>query len=70
MVDAASEKPDGLYDSHSADDTMGSLKHRLLAPEIRKSTLADGSVTSSSRTKHWLPADVASHATWASACVT
>ena len=58
-------KPEGLYDSHSADETMGSLRHRSLAPERRKSTLADVSVTSTPRTKHWLSADVASHAAWA-----
>jgi hypothetical protein len=73
VTDAASEKLTPLSCPkvwHSADETMGSLRHRSLAPERRKNGLADVLVMSSSCTWHWLAADAASHAAWASACVT
>ena len=73
VLDDASEKPTPLSCPkvwHSADETMGSLRHRSLAPERRKNGLADVLVMSSSCTRHWLAADAASHAAWASACVT
>ena len=55
-VDDAGENPAGLYDWHSADETMGSLRHRSLAPERRKNGLADVLVMSSSctwQTPYW-----------------
>jgi len=70
VVDDASEKPLGLYASHSADETAGSLRHWVVEPDRRKNSLADGSAMSSSCTRHWLASDAASHTAWASACVT
>ena len=70
MVGDASEKPEGLYDWHSADETSGSLRHRSLAPERMNNALAEGLVLSCSCTRHWLSVGWASQTAWASACDT
>ena len=70
MLAISGTNPLGLYASHSADETSGSLRQYSLAPVSSKNALADGSTMFSSRTVHWLSTDAALHVAWASAYVT